>query len=85
MSYKTYTYIYAKKHFFHLMQMANYEKKAVIISSSINSEKDAVLVGQDEWNSIQETLYLINTDVFHQVKNRKNDSNENFDDVWNQL
>lgn len=47
--------------------------------------KGAVLIGEDDWNAIQETLFLVNQGVDKQIKARENDEEEDFDQVWKSL
>lgn len=75
----------ARAHFFELMKKANSDGKPVRVISQKSGEKGVVMIGEDDWNSIEETLYLVNTGVLDQISKRKDDPAENFDDVWNRL
>ncbi len=44
-----------------------------------NKGKNAVLISEDEWKSIEETLYLSNTRYVENINNIKN--NENWDNA----
>ena len=48
-------------------------------------EKSVVVIGEDDWKAIQETLFLVNHGVDKQIKERENEPLDDFDDVWGQL
>lgn len=77
-----------RKEFFKLIKKVNEDKHPVIIQSTKSGEKGAVVIGEDDWKSIQETLFLVNQGVDKQIKEREND-NSGFTDVddinWDQL
>ena len=56
-----------------------------MVKPTKDGEKGAVVVGEDDWKAIQETLFLINQGVDKQIKERENDEDEDFDKVWNEL
>jgi len=63
----------ARKEFYELLKQVNDSHEPVIISGS-KSENNAVIIGQKDWNSIQETLYLESTGTMDKVRERENDS-----------
>lgn len=63
----------ARKEFYELLKQVNDSHEHVIISGS-KSENNAVIIGQKDWNSIQETLYLESTGTMDKVRERENDS-----------
>ncbi|MGM1014743.1 hypothetical protein [Limosilactobacillus fermentum] len=48
-------------------------------------EKSVVVIGEDDWKAIQETLFLVNHGVDKQINERENEPLDDFDDVWGQL
>lgn len=74
-----------RKDFFKIIKEVNADKKPVVIKPTKNDEKGAVVIGEDDWNAIQETLFLVNQGVDKQIKERENDIEEDFDKVWNEL
>ncbi|RIO42045.1 type II toxin-antitoxin system Phd/YefM family antitoxin [Staphylococcus saprophyticus] len=69
----------ARKEFYELLKQVNDSHEPVIISGS-KSENNAVIIGQKDWNSIQETLYLESTGTMDKVREREND-NSGFTDI----
>lgn len=74
-----------RKDFFKIIKDVNKNKKPVIIKPTKVDEKGAVVIGEDDWNAIQETLFLVNQGVDKQVREREKDDEEDFDKVWNEL
>lgn len=74
-----------RKDFFKIIKDVNRDKKPVIIRPTKANEKGAVVIGEDDWNAIQETLFLVNQGVDRQVRERENDEEEDFDKVWKEL
>lgn len=74
-----------RKDFFKIIKEVNAEKRPVIIKPTKAEEKGAVMIGEDDWNAIQETLFLVNQGVDKQIRARENDEDEDFDKVWNEL
>lgn len=74
-----------RKDFFKIIKAINAEKRPVIIKPTKAEEKGAVMIGEDDWNAIQETLFLVNQGVDKQIRARENDEDEDFDKVWNEL
>ena len=63
----------ARKEFYELLKQVNDSHEPVIISGS-KSENNAVIIGQKDWNSIQETLYLESTGTMDKVREREKDN-----------
>lgn len=80
-----YTPTSARQHFFEIIKKANEDKTSVVISPTKKGEPGAVVLGEDDWKAIQETLFLANAGVLEQVNKRRNDDTENFDGVWDTL
>ncbi|PWT37198.1 prevent-host-death family protein [Limosilactobacillus reuteri] len=74
-----------RKDFFKIIKEVNADKKPVVIKPTKSNEKGVVVIGEDDWNSIQETLFLVNQGVDKQIKEREKDPDEDFDKVWNEL
>ncbi|MEB7754910.1 type II toxin-antitoxin system Phd/YefM family antitoxin [Staphylococcus pseudoxylosus] len=77
----------ARKEFYELLKQVNDSHEPVIISGS-KSENNAVIIGQKDWNSIQETLYLESTGTMDKVREREKDNSDytNIDDLdWDSL
>ncbi|MBR9168429.1 prevent-host-death protein, partial [Staphylococcus aureus] len=53
-----------------------------------NAENNAVIIGLEDWKSIQETMYLVSTGTMDKVREREKDSSgtTNIDDIdWDNL
>lgn len=74
-----------RKEFFKIIKEVNADKKPVMIKPTKGGEKGAVMIGEDDWNAIQETLFLVNQGVDRQIRERENDPEEDFDKVWKEL
>ena len=77
----------ARKEFYELLKQVNDSHEPVVISSS-KSEKNAVIISQKDWDSIQETLYLETTGTMDKVREREKDNSgyTNIDDLdWDNL
>lgn len=74
-----------RKEFFKLLKQVNEDRRPVIIHPTKAGEKGAVIISEDDWNAIQETLFLVDQGVDKQIKERENDTSEDFDKVWNEL
>ncbi|SCT01562.1 type II toxin-antitoxin system Phd/YefM family antitoxin [Staphylococcus caeli] len=77
----------ARKEFYELLKQVNDNNEPVYINSS-NTENNAVIIGQKDWNSIQETLYLESTGTLDKVRAREQDQSghTNVDDIdWDNL
>ena len=77
----------AKKHFFQLVVDVNVGFNPITIVNS--NGKNAVLISEDEWKAIRETLYLSNDSVLNNNLNliRKNENWDksntfNADEEW---
>lgn len=62
----------ARKDFYKVLKDVNDNHQPVVINGS-NKSSNAVIVSQDDWNSIQETLYLEQVGVLDKVRNREQD------------
>lgn len=74
-----------RKDFFKLLRQVNEDKHPIIIQPTKAGEKGAVVISEDDWKAIQETLFLVNQGVDQQIKEREKDDDEDFDKVWNEL
>ncbi|PTE69549.1 prevent-host-death protein [Staphylococcus devriesei] len=77
----------AKDEFYDLLKQVNDKEEPIIISSS-NNQRDAVIIGKKQWNSIQETLYLESTGTMNKIRERLNDNSgyTDIDDIdWDNL
>lgn len=75
----------ARRNLFNIIKAVNRDKEPVTIKPTKAKEKGAVLISEDDWNAIQETLFLVNQGVDKQIKERENDEEEDFDQVWKNL
>lgn len=78
----------ARKEFFQLIKKVNEDKHPVMIRPTKGGEKGAVIIGEDDWKAIQETLFLVNQGVDKQIKERENDGSgfTDIDDIdWDNL
>lgn len=67
-----------------LLKEANSSQKPIKIES-VGGDKGGVLIGEDEWRAIQETLFLVDHGVDKQIKAREQDSDEDFKQLWDAL
>ncbi|WP_367341250.1 type II toxin-antitoxin system Phd/YefM family antitoxin [Limosilactobacillus sp.] len=83
-----YTPTEARKNIFKILKGVNKNNKPVVIKPQKNNEKGAVIIGEDDWNAIQETLFLVNNGVDKQIKEREQDDSgfTDVDDIdWDKL
>lgn len=75
-----------RKDFFKIIKQVNSDKKPLMIKPTKAGEKGAVVIGEDDWNAIQETLFLVKQGVDKQIKEREDDKEEDFDkalkEIW---
>ncbi|TDM12881.1 type II toxin-antitoxin system Phd/YefM family antitoxin [Macrococcus lamae] len=81
----TYTPTSARKDLFNIIRSVNEDSKEVYIAPTKIGEKGAVLVGEDDWNAIQETLFLSEKGIVNQIEERKNEEVIDFDSTWDSL
>ncbi|MBO1198534.1 type II toxin-antitoxin system Phd/YefM family antitoxin [Staphylococcus simiae] len=77
----------ARKGFYQLLKDVNNNHEPVFINGE-NKENNAVIISQEVWNSIQETVYLEVTGTMNKVREREKDNSgtSNIDDIdWHQL
>ena len=75
----------ARKDLFKIIKRINENNEPVVIKPTRADEKSVVVIGEDDWKAIQETLFLVNQGVDKQIKERENEPLDDFDDVWGQL
>lgn len=77
----TYTPTKARENLYSIIREVNCQKHPIMINSSDgNEKKSAVIIGKEDWNSIEETLYLVGTGTLDKVQQREKD-NSGFTDV----
>lgn len=74
-----------RKEFFKLIKKVNDDKSPIVIKPTKDGEKGAVVIGEDDWKAIQETLFLVNQGIDRQISERENDDEEDFDKAWTEL
>jgi prevent-host-death family protein len=82
-----YTPSSARAHLFGIIRQVN-EQQAPVLISPANGGKGAVVVAQDDWRGIQETLYLQASGALARVREREADDSgaTNVDDIdWDAL
>lgn len=86
---ETYTPTNARKNLYSIIEEVNNQKKPVIIKSADgNVKKSAVIISKEDWESIEETLHLIQTGTLEKVQKREEDNSgfTNVDDIdWDEL
>lgn len=75
----------ARKDLFKIIKRINENNEPVVIKPTKADEKSVVVISEDDWKAIQETLFLVNYGVDKQIKERENEPLDDFDDVWGQL
>jgi len=76
-----YTVARAQKNFSKLIKEVNRQKRPVVIKLA-DEKTEAVLLSKEEWDSIQETIYLGNMGVMREVRAREK-SEGGFEDINN--
>lgn len=77
----------AHKEFYNILKQVNEDHQPVIING-LKKENNAVIISQEDWNSIQETLLLEQTGVMDKVREREEDDSSftDVDDIdWDKL
>ncbi len=82
---KIYTPTQARQNLYQILKNVNSDRKPVLISPTKKGDKGAVVIGEEDWEAIQETLFLVNSGVAQKVKDRENDPVEDFDEMWDSL
>lgn len=86
---ETYTPTSARKNLYSIIKNVNEQRKPVMIDAADgNEEKSAVVIGKQDWESIEETLYLIQTGTMEKVQQREKDNSgfTDLDDIdWDEL
>ncbi|UTH15079.1 type II toxin-antitoxin system Phd/YefM family antitoxin [Macrococcus epidermidis] len=80
-----YTFDNARKEFFNIIKSVNQDSKEIYIAPNEIGEKGAVLIGEADWNTIQETLFLLEKRITNQIKHRKNEEILDFESTWDNL
>lgn len=72
----------ARKEFYNILKQVNKDHQPVMIKG-LKKENNAVIISQEEWNSLQETLTLEQTGVMDKVRKREvdNSSFTSVDDI----
>lgn len=86
---ETYTLARAQKNFYSIIKNVNEQRKPVMIDATVgNEKKSAVVVSKQDWESIEETLYLVQVGTLGKVQKREKDNSE-FTDIdeigWDEL
>lgn len=77
----------ARENFYNILKEVNESHSPIVISGS-KSNSDAVLISKEDWDSINETLYLENNGVLNVVRERMEDNSgwTDIDDInWDEL
>ena len=86
---ETYTLANAQKNFYSIIKNVNEQRKPVMIDATNGDEKkSAVVVSKQDWESVEETLYLAQTGILGKVQKREKDNSEftDIDDIdWGDL
>ncbi|WP_159434559.1 hypothetical protein [Limosilactobacillus caccae] len=54
------------------------------MNNDVNRDKKPIVIGKDDWNATQETLFLVNQGVDRRIRERENEPEEDFDEAWNE-
>lgn len=86
---EAYTPTSARKNLYSIIKNVNEQRKPVMIDAADgNEEKSAVVIGKQDWESIEETLYLVQTGTMEKVQQREKDGSgfTDLDDIdWDEL
>jgi PHD/YefM family antitoxin component YafN of YafNO toxin-antitoxin module len=56
----------------------------IAMNNDVNRDKKPIVIGKDDWNATQETLFLVNQGVDRRIRERENEPEEDFDKAWNE-
>ncbi|WP_283618238.1 type II toxin-antitoxin system Phd/YefM family antitoxin [Ligilactobacillus hohenheimensis] len=86
---EAYTPTSARKNLYSIIKNVNEQRKPVMIDAADgNEEKSAVVIGKQDWESIEETLYLVQTGTMEKVQQREKDDSgfTDLNDIdWDEL
>lgn len=78
----------ARKNLYQILKNVNKNHTPITIKANGKQDESAVLIGERDWQALQETLYLAENGVDKVVKKRENDNSgwTDVDDIdWNNL
>ena len=75
----------ARKDLFKIIKRINENNEPVVIKPTNVDEKSVVVIGDDDWKAILETLFLVNHGVDKQIKELESGPLDEFCAVWGQL
>lgn len=73
------TFTQGQKGFLKLIKKVNEDKYPVMVKAVKGRRRGTVVICEDDWNAIQETILLVNQDVDKQIKKQENNADEDFD------
>lgn len=84
---KSYTPTNARKNLYQIIKDVTTHKEPVNIVPTKNGEAGVTLIPTEDWEAMQETLYLQTTGVLETIQERMSDDSgfSAVDDVWNEL
>lgn len=84
---KSYSPTNARKNLYQIIKEVNKQKEPVNIVPTKKGEAGVTIIPTEDWESIQETLYLQATGVLDTVHERMSDDSgfSEVDDVWDDL
>lgn len=83
---ETVTLANARKNLYNLIKHVVSDSTPVEISSSKNEADSVIIISKNDWNAIQETLYLQSTGVLTKIKENQNEETEKLEAVdWDSL
>ncbi|WP_414051417.1 type II toxin-antitoxin system Phd/YefM family antitoxin [Macrococcus animalis] len=77
---KSYSIEHAKKHLESLIHLVNDHNESILIKDVSPGNSSAVLIGEDQWNSMLETL-----ETSFKIEQRKKEEEFDFDSTWDNL
>lgn len=76
----------ARKNLYTLIKQVVSNSQPIEITSSTNKGESVVVVSKEDWNSIQETLYLEQTGVLDRIRHFENEETEDLGEVdWDTM
>lgn len=84
---KTFTPTNARKNLYQIIKEVNTQKEPIQIVPVKKGEKGVTIISTEDWESIQETLYLQSAGVLDTVKERMKDDSgfSEVEDIWDEL
>ncbi|MDR1567267.1 MAG: type II toxin-antitoxin system Phd/YefM family antitoxin [Streptococcaceae bacterium] len=76
----------ARKNLYNIIRQVTSSSVPIEITSTKDKNESVVMIGKNDWNAIQETLYLQNAGVLDRIRQFNDDETEVLGDIdWDTL